>query len=53
MGPHVKEKGRVKGAQIGSTLMHITIKEAEVVIAGPWGISQAFSIGEIVVKLWG
>jgi flagellar biosynthesis protein FlhB len=53
MGPHVKEKGRVKGAQIGSCLMQITIKEAKVVIAGPWGISQAFSINEIVVELGG
>lgn len=53
IGPHVKEKGRVKGTQLGSTLMHITIKEAKVVIAGPWGISQAFSISEIVVEVGG
>ena len=34
LSSHVKEKGRGKGAQIGSTLMHIPIKDAEVVIAG-------------------
>jgi hypothetical protein len=49
----MKEKGRVKGAQIGSSLMHITIKEAKVVIARPWGIPQAFSISEIVVEAGG
>jgi hypothetical protein len=33
IGSHVKEEGRVKGTQIGSTLMHIMIKEAKVVSA--------------------
>ena len=33
IGPHVKEKRRVKGAQIDSTLLQITIKNAEMVIA--------------------
>jgi hypothetical protein len=33
IGPHVKEKGRVQGVQIGSPLMHIPIKEAKVVSA--------------------
>jgi hypothetical protein len=46
----VKEKGRVQGAQIGSTLMEITVKEAKVVIAGSPGISQAFPISEIVIE---
>jgi hypothetical protein len=49
----VKEKARLKRAQIGSTLMHITIKEPEVVVARPWGISQAFSISKIVVEVGG
>jgi hypothetical protein len=31
---HVEEKGRVKGTQISSTLMHIMIKETKVVSAG-------------------
>ena len=34
IGPHVKEKGRAQGTQVGATLMQIPIKEAEVVIAG-------------------
>lgn len=34
IGPHVKEKGRVEGTQIGPTLMHITIKETKVISAG-------------------
>jgi len=34
LGSHVEEKGGMKGAQIGSTLMQITIKDAKVVIAG-------------------
>jgi len=49
----VEEKGRVKGTQICSTLMQITSKDAEVVIAGAWGISQTFPITEIVVKMRG
>jgi hypothetical protein len=53
IGSHVKEEGRVQGVPIGSTLMHIAIKETKVTITGPQGISQAFSIPEIVVKVWG
>ena len=53
IGSHVKEEGRVQGVPIGSTLMHIAIKEAKVVSAGAQGISQAFSIPEIVVKVRG
>jgi hypothetical protein len=53
IGSHVKEEGRVKSAPLGSALMHIPIKEAKVVSAGAEGISQAFSISEIVVKLRG
>jgi hypothetical protein len=53
IGSHVKEKGRVKRTQISSALMHIPIKDAEMVVAGPSGISQTFPIGEIVVKVWG
>jgi hypothetical protein len=53
MGSHVKEKGGVQGAPIGSPLMHIPIKEAKVVSAGLWGIPQAFPIGEIVVEVRG
>ena len=34
IGPHVKEKGRVEGTQIGPTLMQIAIKAAEVICAG-------------------
>jgi hypothetical protein len=34
IGSHVKEEGRVQGVPIGSTLMHISIKEAKVVSAG-------------------
>jgi hypothetical protein len=49
----VKKKGGVKGTQIGSALMQIAIKDAQVVIAGPWGISQALPISNIVVKLRG
>jgi hypothetical protein len=47
----VKEKGGVQGTQIGSTLMHIAIKETKMTITGPQGISQAFSIPEIVVEV--
>jgi len=32
--PHVKEKGRLQGVPISAALMHIPIKEAEVVSAG-------------------
>jgi hypothetical protein len=39
VAPHVEEKGRVKGSQVGATLMQITIKDAEVVIAGVKGVS--------------
>ena len=39
IAPHVEEEGRLKGPQIRSTLMHIAIKEAQVVIAGTEGIS--------------
>jgi hypothetical protein len=53
IAPHVEEKGRVKGIQICSTLTHITVKETKVVIAGSPGISQAFSIPEIVVEMRG
>jgi hypothetical protein len=49
----VEEKGRVKRTQIGSALMHITVKEAKVVIAGSSGISEAFPISDVVVKQWG
>ena len=51
IGSHVKEEGRAQGVPIGSTLMHIAIKEAKVVSAGAQGRSQAFSIPEIVVKV--
>jgi hypothetical protein len=34
IGSHVKEEGRVQGVPIGSTLMHISIKEAKMVSAG-------------------
>ena len=51
IGSHVEEKGRLQGGQIGATLMQITIKDAEVVSAWLWGISEAFSITEIVVQL--
>jgi hypothetical protein len=34
VGPHVKEKGRLQGVPISAALMHIPIKEAEVVSAG-------------------
>jgi hypothetical protein len=53
IGSHVKEEGRVQGVPIGSTLMHIPIKETKVTITGPQGISQAFSIPEIVVEVRG
>jgi hypothetical protein len=53
IGSHVKEKGRLQGVPIGSTLMYIPIKEAKVVSAGAQGIPQTFSISEIVVKVWG
>jgi hypothetical protein len=46
IAPHVEEEGRVEGTQIGSTLMHITVKEAKVIIAGLLGISQAFPISD-------
>jgi hypothetical protein len=39
VAPHVEEKRRLKGTQIGATLRQITIKDAEVVIAGAKGIS--------------
>jgi hypothetical protein len=51
IAPHVEEEGRVKGAQISSTLACITVKEAKVVIAGLFGISQAFPIGKVVVEV--
>jgi hypothetical protein len=53
IGPHVEEEGGLKGTQIGSTLMQITIKEAKMVSAGAEGISQAFPISEIVVEMRG
>jgi hypothetical protein len=53
IGPHVKEEGRLQGVPIDSALMHIPIKEAKVVSARAQGISQAFSIREIVVKVRG
>jgi hypothetical protein len=51
IAPHVEEEGRVKGDQIGATLMHITVKEAKVISAWAWGISQAFPIGKVVVEV--
>jgi hypothetical protein len=33
--------------------MQIAIKETKVTITGPQGISQAFSIPEIVIEVWG
>ena len=53
VGSHVKEKRRVKGGQIDSTLLQITIKAEEVICAWLWGISEAFPITEIVVKMRG
>jgi hypothetical protein len=53
IGSHVKEKRRVKGGQIRSTLMQITIKAEEMICAGLGGIPEAFPITEIVVKLRG
>jgi len=49
IGPHVEEKGRVKRTQIRSALMHITVKDPEVVIAGSSGISEASPINDVVV----
>jgi hypothetical protein len=34
IGSHVKEEGRLQGVPIGAALMHIPIKEAEVVSTG-------------------
>jgi hypothetical protein len=31
--------------------MHITVKEAKVISAWAWGISQAFPIGKVVVEV--
>jgi hypothetical protein len=50
IAPHVEEEGRVKGAQVCSTLAYITVKEAKVVIAGLPGIPQAFPISEVVIE---
>jgi hypothetical protein len=53
IGSHVEEKGRVKGTPGCSALIHVTVKEAKVVIAGSSGISEAFPISDVVVKQWG
>jgi hypothetical protein len=51
IAPHVEEEGRMKGVPIGLCLVHIAIQETKMTITGPQGISQAFSITEIVVEV--